>query len=678
MLLDYALNQTSIILRVKIRQNTTGASPGQGMTGLTSASTGLSISTIADNEASPTAYTSAGSTIETITTLGTYAAPTATKCRFKEVSSSSNPGIYELQIADARFAVSSSKSLLVSITGVSGMADCDVCIPLRSVNPYDGVRGGMSALPNAAAAANGGLPTVDAANGVKVSIGTGTGQINASGGKVPATLASTDVTGNVASDVQTIKTQTVTCAAGVTVNPNVGTTQPVNFTGTAASALVKCDTIDINSVAASSVTTIGANIGTAQPIGFTGTGASALVKSDMVDIAGAAVNPNAAQLGVNVIQSAGTTIHNSDGTLASATATTVTFPTTDSSGNTIPDDARYEYTQLQIVAGTGIGQIVVLTTKSGVRTFNIKSGTCPVTLDATSQYIALPTWRSELELWLGSAPNALISGRVDSNTQATAASLSYNLTGNITGNLSGSVGSVTGAVGSVTGNVGGNVTGSVGSLATQAKTDVENATWNATLASHLTSGSTGAALNAAGSAGDPWATALPGAYGAGTAGNIVGNNLDATVSSRSTFAGGAVASVTGNVGGNVVGSVGSVTAGVTVTTNNDKTGYSLTQSFPANFAALAITVGGAVTAGTVSDKTGYALSSAGLDSVTIESGLNARQALSIIASASAGVLAGAATSTVTIAAAGVPATNRVTASVDSNGNRSAVTLNPPV
>ncbi len=35
-------------------------------------------------------------------------------------------------------------------------------------------------------------------------------------------------------------------------------------------------------------------------------------------------------------------------------------------------------------------------------------------------------------------------------------------------------------------------------------------------------------------------------------------NLDATVSSRSTYAGGAVASVTGNVGGNVTGSVGSL------------------------------------------------------------------------------------------------------------------------
>lgn len=54
----------------------------------------------------------------------------------------------------------------------------------------------------------------------------------------------------------------------------------------------------------------------------------------------------------------------------------------------------------------------------------------------------------------------------------------------------------------------------------------------------------------------------------------------------STYAGGAVASVTGNVGGNVAGSVGSVTgnvggsvasvtAGVTVATNNDKAGYAL-------------------------------------------------------------------------------------------------------
>ena len=41
---------------------------------------------------------------------------------------------------------------------------------------------------------------------------------------------------------------------------------------------------------------------------------------------------------------------------------------------------------------------------------------------------------------------------------------------------------------------------------------------------------------------------------------------------------GAVGSVTGNIGGNVVGSVASVTAAVTVGTNNDKTGYSLSST----------------------------------------------------------------------------------------------------
>ena len=65
-----------------------------------------------------------------------------------------------------------------------------------------------------------------------------------------------------------------------------------------------------------------------------------------------------------------------------------------------------------------------------------------------------------------------------------------------------------------------------------------------------------------------------------------------------------------NVAQGTTGSLptGNATGQVTVATNNDKTGYSLTQAFPTNFSSLAITVGGAVTAGTVSDKTGYSLS----------------------------------------------------------------------
>ncbi len=113
----------------------------------------------------------------------------------------------------------------------------------------------------------------------------------------------------------------------------------------------------------------------------------------------------------------------------------------------------------------------------------------------------------------------------DKTGYALSSTQTFNVTGNVTGNLSGSVGSVTGAVGSVTGNVGGNVGGNV----------------------------------------------------VGTVASVVGLNtslIDATISSRSTYAGGAVASVT---------------AGVTVGTNNDKTGYSLTVT-PPTAAAIATTI----------------------------------------------------------------------------------------
>jgi len=160
MLISYKLGQGSIILRVKILDSSVAT--GAGKTGLTSASSGLIISTIANNEATATAYTVAAGNVETITTLGTYAAPTASKCRFKEVDATNHKGVYEIHIADARYAVSSAKSLLVSISGATDAAECDALIPLTQVDPYDSVRAGLTSLPNAAADAAGGLPISDA------------------------------------------------------------------------------------------------------------------------------------------------------------------------------------------------------------------------------------------------------------------------------------------------------------------------------------------------------------------------------------------------------------------------------------------------------------------------------------------------------------------------------------
>jgi hypothetical protein len=293
-----------------------------------------------------------------------------------------------------------------------------------------------------------------------------------------------------------------------------------------------------------------------------------------------------------------------------------------------------------------------------------------------------------------------------------------------------------------------------GNLTAAMKTDVENAVWNTVLASHLTGGSTGFALNAAGSAGDPWGTAIPGAYGAGTAGHRLGNIPDvAAGAAGGVFIAGSNAATTVNITGNlsgsvgsVTGAVGSVTAGVTVTTNNDKTGYALSApGVQAIWDALtsALTTVGSIgkwivdkldvavstrgtgtaldAAGTrsavglasadldtqlsgiqsdtndlqtrlpaaltgagnikadaqvVSDKTGYTLSNTGMDNLLdrsngVETGFTLRQALRLMFSALCGKLTGGNTTNIVIRDVN-DTVDRITATVDANGNRSAV------
>ncbi len=122
----------SNILRVKIRD--TSDNNGAGKTGLLFSATGLILSSICDNEATPVTYTAAGSTTETITTLGTFAAPTATKARFKLVDDTNNPGLVEIQLADARYAVAGARRMTLTIVGVSDMEQTDVQIDLTGPN----------------------------------------------------------------------------------------------------------------------------------------------------------------------------------------------------------------------------------------------------------------------------------------------------------------------------------------------------------------------------------------------------------------------------------------------------------------------------------------------------------------------------------------------------------------
>lgn len=121
---------TSVIIRVKILD--TSKTDGSGLAGLTNASSGLVISTIANNEATPTVYTVAAGDIETITTLGTYAAPTASKCRFKEVHATNHKGTYEIHLADARWSVADAKSLQITVYGAANALQVDAEYQLTS------------------------------------------------------------------------------------------------------------------------------------------------------------------------------------------------------------------------------------------------------------------------------------------------------------------------------------------------------------------------------------------------------------------------------------------------------------------------------------------------------------------------------------------------------------------
>lgn len=238
---------------------------------------------------------------------------------------------------------------------------------------------------------------------------------------------------------------------------------PANMTqilGTAVATPATAGVLDVNAkavnnVATTSVTTISANVGTTQPINFTGTGASALAKSDMVDIAGAAVSTSVAQLGVNAVQVGA----------APVTATTsITFP----------------------------AACTVATTTGAVGSVTGAVGSVSG-LTAATVHTDLVDIRARL-------PAALVGGRIDASVGAMASDV-------------------------------------ITAAATHADfgAEIADAVWDEAISGHLSAGTTGLALNSAGSAGDPWSTGLPGAYGAGSAGYILGTNLNATVSSRSSL-----------------------------------------------------------------------------------------------------------------------------------------------
>jgi hypothetical protein len=135
------------------------------------------------------------------------------------VDSTNHKGVYEIQLADARFSVSNAKSLLVSVLGATNAAETDVVIPLRDLDPFDSVRAGLTALPNVASGSAGSLLTS----------GTGTSQLDVSGGKAAA-------------DMVEIAGQTVTAAAAVTFPAIISSLTAAGVRSELAVELARIDT----------------------------------------------------------------------------------------------------------------------------------------------------------------------------------------------------------------------------------------------------------------------------------------------------------------------------------------------------------------------------------------------------------------------------------------------------
>lgn len=144
-------------------------------------------------------------------------------------------------------------------------------------------------------------------------------------------------------------------------------------------------------------------------------------------------------------------------------------------------------------------------------------------------------------------------------------------------------------------------------------------------------------------------------------GNITGN-LSGSVGSVTGAVGsvtGAVGSVTGNVGGNVTGSVGSVVGAVGSVTASVTVG------------ALAANV---ITAASLAADAANEIADALLDRAdAVETGLTVRGVLRLMGAACAGIASGLATATAIYRNAVQDSKPRITATVDVDGNRSAIT-----
>lgn len=222
-------------------------------------------------------------------------------------------------------------------------------------NVVDPNNGGLAALPATACTSNASL----------ITSGTGTAQLSVSSGQVTVGTNS-DKTGYALSG-----TQTFNVTGNITGNLSGSVGSVTGAVGSVTGAVASVT----GNVGGNVTGSVGSISGVTFPTNF-----------------GSTVISSSGYVSANQVQALGVAIYGYDVALTdSSTSTQIQFGTTDAAGNAIPDDGRFAGCTVQVVAGTGINQLIALGAAVGghSRTYAVISGTMPVTCDHTSQVIFL-------------------------------------------------------------------------------------------------------------------------------------------------------------------------------------------------------------------------------------------------------------------------------------------------
>ena len=149
-------------MKLKIKQGTTSKIATVFIQD-SSSTTGAGLAALVFNSASLTGYWIAeGDATATSITLATMTAGTWATGGFIEVDATNMPGVYQVGIPDLAIDATSEGSVVVMLKGATNMAPVLIEIELDAIDYKDATRLGLTALPNAAADAAGGLAISDA------------------------------------------------------------------------------------------------------------------------------------------------------------------------------------------------------------------------------------------------------------------------------------------------------------------------------------------------------------------------------------------------------------------------------------------------------------------------------------------------------------------------------------